>query len=295
MELFKEVPAFKAVKPIQASGNRLLLGYEGKAKNLNVILKNKNELVPTIVTQFPKKDSVQIWYKPIKADSLNLAVTKEKYSEKFTFKIKDQKKDSLSFTPKQSGILPLDEKFTLLASRPLVKFDASKIKITDKDSVAVAFTTDYDVFTQQFILDFKIEPLQKYQFTLLPGALTDYLEQANDTLSYRLNTKNTSDYGNLRVNLQNVKQFPVIVELTTDKGEVIASAYSEKNTTIDFNNLNPALYILRIIYDENKNKEWDTGNYLEKRQSEEVIYFPTAIDVRANWDVEQVFDLKTTN
>ena len=273
----------------------MLLGYEGKAKNLNVILKNKSELVPTIITQFPKKDSVQIWYKPIKADSLNLAVTKEKYSEKFTFKIKDQKKDSLSFTPKQSGILPLDEKFTLLASRPLVKFDASKIKITDKDSVAVSFKTDYDIFTQQFILDFKREPLQKYQFTLLPGALTDYLEQANDTLSYRLNTKNTSDYGNLRVNLQNVKQFPVIVELTTDKGDVIASAYSEKNTTIDFNNLNPALYTLRIIYDENKNKEWDTGNYLEKRQSEEVIYFPTAIDVRANWDVEQVFDLKTTN
>ena len=295
MELFKEVPDFKSVKPIQASGNRLLLGYEGKAKNLNLILKNKNELIPTIVTQFPKKDSVQIWYKPIKTDSLNLVVTKEKYSEKFTFKIKDQKKDSLSFTPKQSGVLPLDEKFTLLASRPLVKFDPSKIKITDKDSVAVAFTTDYDVFTQQFTLDFKKEPLQKYHFTLLPGALTDFLEQPNDTLSYRLNTKNTSDYGNLRINLKNVKQFPVIVELTTDKGEVIASAYSEKNTTIDFNNLNPALFILRIIYDENKNNEWDTGNYLEKKQSEEVLYFPTGIDVRANWDVEQVFDLKTIN
>ena len=33
------------------------------------------------------------------------------------------------------------------------------------------------------------------------------------------------------------------------------------------------------------------GNYLEKRQPEEVIYFSKEIDVRANWDVEQVFDL----
>jgi hypothetical protein len=32
-------------------------------------------------------------------------------------------------------------------------------------------------------------------------------------------------------------------------------------------------------------------NYIEKRQAEEVIYFSKAIDVRANWDVEQAFDV----
>ena len=29
----------------------------------------------------------------------------------------------------------------------------------------------------------------------------------------------------------------------------------------------------------------------EKKQAEEVIYFPKEIDVRANWDVDQGFDL----
>ena len=47
--------------------------------------------------------------------------------------------------------------------------------------------------------------------------------------------------------------------------------------------------------DDNKNKKWDAGNYLQKTQSEEVLYFPKELDVRANWDVEQVFDLKNTN
>ena len=61
---------------------------------------------------------------------------------------------------------------------------------------------------------------------------------------------------------------------------------------IDFNGIKPALYTLRIIYDANKNKEWDSGSFLEKRQTEEVIYFPKEIDVRANWDVEQSFNLK---
>jgi hypothetical protein len=47
-----------------------------------------------------------------------------------------------------------------------------------------------------------------------------------------------------------------------------------------------------VIYDDNKNGVWDAGNFIEKRQSEEVIYFGKEIDVRANWDVEQPFNLK---
>jgi hypothetical protein len=183
------------------------------------------------------------------------------------------------------------DKFTITASRPLIKFDKSKIKVIDKDSVSVAFTTDYDVYNQELKFDFPKEPLQSYKFQLFPGALTDYLEQKNDTLNYKVTTKNTGDYGNLRVNLTSVKHFPVLVELTNEKGDVVASEYSEKETSVEFTFLEPAKYTLRVIYDVNGNKEWDSGNFLEKRQAEEVIYFPKEIDVRANWDVDQGFDL----
>ena len=172
-----------------------------------------------------------------------------------------------------------------------MKFDNSKIKIIDKDSVSVAFTTEYDGFNQQLKFNFPKQPLQKYSFTILPGAMIDLLEHVNDTLKYSVGTKNLTDYGNLRVNLQNVKHFPVIVELTNSKGSVLYSEYSESSTSVDFMAIDPSLYTLRIIYDENKNKEWDAGNFLEKRQSEEVIYFPKEIDVRANWDVDQRFNL----
>ena len=111
-------------------------------------------------------------------------------------------------------------------------------------------------------------------------------------LKFDLETKNISDYGNLRLNLENVKQFPVIIELTDKNGEVKYFDYSESSTQIDFNLIEPALYALRLIYDENKNKIWDSGNYLDKKQPENVIYFPKDIDVRANWDVQQTFILK---
>jgi len=291
IKLFKEVLPFKAYKPVQASGNRLILPYEGRTDSVKISLKSGNEVLPIIITKFPKKDSLQIWYKPLKVDSLAVAVTKEKYKGNFNLKIKTQKKDSLNITAIQSGILNFRERFTIESATPLTKFDNSKIKLINKDSVSVDFKTEYDEFNQQLFFDFKREPSENYTFKIMPGAMTDYLEKANDTIIYKFTTRSLSDYGNLTVNLQNIKKFPVIVELTNEKGDVLATKYSEKNTKIDFNLVEPALFTLRAIYDENKNKEWDSGNYLEKRQAEEVIYFSKEIDVRANWDVEQVFDL----
>ena len=171
--------------------------------------------------------------------------------------------------------------------------------LINKDSVAVPFTTEYDEYNLQLKFDFIKEPLEKYKLQLLPGAMTDFYGTSNDSLTYTLTTKNTSDYGNLRITLENVRRYPVIVELANPKGETVVSEYfdpgesepSKQSATIDFNALEPAFYTLRIIYDDNKNKVWDTGSFLDKRQTEEVIYFSKEIDVRANWDVDQPFSL----
>ncbi len=291
LKLFREDPAFKALKPIQVSGNKLLLPYEGQEKNSKIVLKNKAEILPTIITKFPKKDSLQVWFNPLKTDSLALAVSQDKYKGDFKFKIKTQKVDTLNIVAVQKDLLHFREQFTLETATPLTKIDNSKIRLVNKDSVSIDFTTQYDAFNQRLHFDFKKEPLEKYTFTILPDALTDYMGQANDSLIYKVSTKMISDYGNLIVNLQNVKHFPVIVELMDTKGDVVASEYSENKTKLVFDLLEPAIFTLRIIYDDNKNKIWDTGNYLEKRQAEEVVYFSKEVDVRSNWDVDQIFDV----
>ena len=291
IKLFREVLPYKAYRPVQVSANRLVLPYEGETDDVKFTLKNGSEMVPSIVTKFPKKDSLQLWFKPLKVDSLAMAVAKDKYKADFNFKIKTQKKDSINITAVQSGMLNFREQFTLESATPLTKFDNSKIKLINKDSVAVAFSTKYDDFNQQLFFDFKREPSENYTFKIMPGAFTDYLERPNDSLIFKIATKNLSDYGNLAVNLQNLKRFPVIVELTNEKGDVLATEYSESSSKVEFNLVEPALFWLRVIYDDNKNKKWDSGNYLEKRQAEEVVYFSKEIDVRANWDVEQAFDV----
>ena len=163
------------------------------------------------------------------------------------------------------------------------------MSLLNKDSVTVDFDFKYDEFEQEIKFDFKKEENQKYQIEFLPNAFEDIYGIKNDTLSFVLNTKSLTDYGNLQVNLKDVKRFPIILEVITVKGEVKASAISKGEKTLTFDALEPNIYKLRIIYDDNGNGVWDTGSYLEKRQAEEIQYYPKEIDVRANWDVEQEF------
>ena len=291
LKLFKETLNTKSFKPSQASGNRATLGYEGDFKDAKIVIKNGDEILKNVITKLPEKDSLQVWFPSVKADSLQLAVNLGDYSKEYYFKWKEQKKDSLSFSAKPTGTIHFRQNFELTSSIPLTKFDKSKMTLVNKDSIAVDFTTEYDDFTQKLTFKWTKEPEEKYNMTLFPGALTDFYEHTNDTLQYKLSTKGTGDYGNLTMKLENLKSFPVIVQLTDSKGKVIDSEYVEKEPIAVFNLLQPGTFIVRIIYDTNGNKKWDAGNYLNKIQSEEVIYFPKEIDVRANWDVDQPFTL----
>ncbi len=293
LELFQEKKPFKAEKPTQESNNKLFLGYEGDFKDTEITAKYDNKEVPIKVMKFPEKnkDSVQIFYPNVKMDSLEITVTNRTYSKNFVSKLKDLKEaDSLKIEKKTGGILAFRDSFTLKSKTPLTSIDESKIILRNKDSVAVKFTSKLIEFEEEVVFDFKKEEDEKYTMELFPGAIKDFYETTNDTLKYNFTTKRLADYGNLKINLLNVKRFPIIVELL-DKENVLYRMSSTNTTSFYFETIEPKLYTIRIIYDDNSDNEWTTGNYLAKKQAEEIIYFPKLIDVRANWDVEQDFIL----
>ena len=292
LKLFKETLPFKIANLSQVSGNKLIAGFEGDYKDLKTEIKKNNQKQDFIITKFPKKDSLQIWIKAQKNDSLNFEFSKNKYEKKFAIKFKNQKKDTLQFTAEQSDVVLFRDDYTIDASRPLSKFDISKMVLLNKDSVSQKFKMEYDDWNQKVKIIFEKQELEKYKLKIFPGAITDFYDTKNDSLIFKFSTKRTSDYGNLRVKLENVKRFPIILQITNQNGELIASQSSDKNTALNFDLVEPNKFVLRLIYDDNKNGIWDSGSFLQLKQPEEVIYFPNSIDVRANWDWEQIFDLK---
>lgn len=294
LELFAEKTPFKAERITQESNNKFFLAHAGKAKNTQVTGKSNGKEIPLRVTNFPgkEKDSLQIFFPLNTKDSVQIAVKNGDYYKEFTSKIKDLKQsDSLKISNKSGTVLSLRNPFKLNTKTPLNTIDETKIFIRKKDSTLVKYSSKYDEINQEITFDFVKEEDQKYTMDLLPGAIKDFYEKESDSLKFNFSTRLLSDYGNLSVNLIGAKRFPLILEVLDPLGEVVYSQSSTKETSFMFETIEPKLYTLRVIYDDNGNNEWDTGNYLAKKQAEEIIYFPKKIDVRANWDVQQDFDL----
>lgn len=292
LELFKETTPFKASKPSQETTNKLYMGFEGEPKDAKITIKNTGEEVPFRMTKFPQtgKDSVQLFIPFVKADSLNITVSKGDFTKDFTTKIKEQKTaDSLSIAAKQKGTLHFRDRFTLVTETPLEKIDKEKIKLINKDSAAVPFDLKYDLYEREIVFDFEKKEEEKYNLTALPGAFEDFYNTKNDTISINFATSSYDDYGNLKINLKSIKRFPLIFEILTSDGKVKDSLTSTGERTLFFKALEPSEYTLRVIYDDNGNGKWDTGNFLEKRQAEEIEYLSKTVQVRASWDWDQDF------
>ena len=283
LNLFKEIPDFKAVRPTLVLGNKIAFGYEGDAKDMTIeLLSQTSANFKNVITKETDKDTLNYWYKPnFEADSLMFKISNHNYEETFKVNLRDLKKDTLIIKPIEANTLKLLDDFQLQGSTPFAVIDENKITILDKDSIKVPFTTTLDKFNNIYKFNFDKTEENVYKIQMLPGTFTDFFENKNDTLSFNARTKAQIDYGDIRVNLQNVI-YPVIVQLVDQKNEIETEQYIEDGSKpIDFLSLTPGKYFIRVVFDTNKNKTYDPGNYLKKIQPERVSYYPEEIEVRS--------------
>lgn len=293
IKLFQEKLAFKPLRVIQGSQQKLWLAHEGEAKDLSIkVFQNDSEL-PITLTRESNKDSVQIWLPKEATDSLKVWVKHQEKENIFKLKHRKMKSDSLTVSPMITGSLNFRDTYKLKSSIPLKNINAEKIRLIKSDSSSVDFITTYDEWEQELTIRFEKEPSEKYSLTLPKETLLDLYDRPNDSITYNFSTRKFSDYGNLTLQLSGVASYPIIVDLTDSKGKLLASQYVEEEGPIAFQLLQPALFTVRIIYDTNENRVWDSGNFLEKRQPEEVVYLQKPIDVRANWDVTETIVIQS--
>ena len=91
-----------------------------------------------------------------------------------------------------------------------------------------------------------------------------------------------TDFGALKVLFQDDK--PYLVELLQSEKVKARSAVADRQ--VSFVYLQPGKYDIRIINDENGNGRWDTGDYSQHRQAEDVFYYPQPYEIRSSWEHE---------
>ncbi|NNE78523.1 MAG: Ig-like domain-containing protein, partial [Pricia sp.] len=255
LTLFKEIPNYSAAVPSFVATNRIMFGFYGDASEVEIEpLTVIPDTIRTKVLQERDKDSLNYWFTPFEIDSIVFTVTNEKLKVVDTFTVKSRKvgTDSLRLNPNQSGSLNFNDPFFIAANTPLTAIDTSKIKMIDQDSLTIDYSTKLDTVDNKVDFDFEIEPNQNYQMDLLPGAITDFFGETNDTLSYNLSTQSYADFGNLRFNIEGAT-YPLIVQLTDEQGQLKQEIIATELKVFEFNNIEPSTYLIRVIFDSNGN------------------------------------------
>lgn len=292
--LFKETPEYELARPKQLSNNHIQFGFEGEATEMQIeLLSETSDSFSYTFRNDRKSDTVYYWYKPVfEQDSLRFIVKNKQVIDSVTIRLTDIPTDSLQIKPEKTGVIKPNEDFVINANLPLRKINPNKMSIIDRDSLPVSFSATLDTVFNQVKLTFDKTESQNYSITLLPESIIDFFETSNDTLQFKTSTKAEADYGFLALNIQNIQDFPIIVQLVSEDGiNIKAEQYSTEKTAFEFEHIDPGKYYMRLIFDSNNNGEWDTGSFLKRQQPEKVIYYPTLLDIRANWSLNETFIL----
>ena len=295
-KLFKEETELIWDKPHFLNSEKIGFGYYGKLDfNKLVIDSSLPDSVEYTFTKDIEKDTIYLWLTKNSFDSLNFNLI-EKDTTKLTTVKFDRKRDtlidSLSISAKTANVIHLRESFKLTSNIPIKKIEDSLISIKDIDSISVPFATLLNDNLDEIDIKFEVSPSDNYRIFILPEAIRDIKGVTNDSLQFNLVSQALEDYGNIYLDVIRNSQSKFILHLLNSSGDVIREYNNvNQNSTFNFDYIRPGKYTFRLIEDSNNNNVWDTGNYLKRVKPEPVYYFPSELEVRANWDLNETFDL----
>ncbi|MFT6869903.1 Ig-like domain-containing protein [Polaribacter sp.] len=295
--LFKEDQPYQFKRGKEITKGKIEFGFEGDAKNMKINM--LSEVPPDFksVSKFEiDKDTLNYWFTPFEADSLNFTIENNQFIDTFTVRLRKNKIDSLVMSATVKGVFHFRDTFYLTSNTPIIKIDTSKISLFDKDTIAVNYKTLLSKKENKIGFIFAKKPEEKYSLKFLPSSFTDIYDIKNDTLTYRVSTKTIDDYGRITINVNNVNSKNLIVELISGKNQdqLIERQFISTSKKLVFDLLEPKKYTIRAIIDENKNNKWDTGSYLKRQLAEKIIYNEAInnYDLRANFYLEEIFTIE---
>ena len=249
----------------------------------------------------PKTDTLRMVNKIDKKRRMALAEEAMKKEEKERKK-RAKKGDTLKVEPKFFAMsvdapssLDLNRNIVLKFEEPVEHIDTAAIHMAVKEDslwedIPLILMAD-SVVPRQYQILADWQPGQEYQLKIDSLGIKGIYGLYTNKVENQLKVKTLEDYGTLYLNIVGAGPHAVVQLLNSSDGVVRQQPVTDKNTC-DFYFLQPSTkYYIRLFNDDNNNGVWDTGNYEEKRQPEEVYYFPKVWEMKANFEFEETWDI----
>ena len=187
----------------------------------------------------------------------------------------------------QNGEQDLLGNLQLNFSKKLKTVDSARIVLTDTNYRRVTgYTLQMDTGRQTITVSYAWKEEQKFRLVIPKDALADSAGMTlakNDTIRFR--TRPESAYGSIELRMSGIDltKHPVLQWVQNDqvvRTDVLNGPIWKQKLFA------PGNYELRVLYDANQNRVWDTGDFPKHLQPERVATVPKTFNVRSNWDNE---------
>ena len=275
-----------------------------------------------------KKDSVILWltHAPlVKQDTLwietiyasvdsNDAPIKEVDTSQLIYRIfekkirnkKKRRSDSLAkilfkITSKTSSTQELNQDLLLSFPEPLGDYADTAVKLFRMKDTLPLLLSDYRVRRDSLNFNsirvsYTWKSAEKYLLRIDSNTMRSVLNRHNDLLELKFKARDIEEYGQILANITGIKAEKAILQLSTSPefSALERSAIIPIPSKHTFSFLLPKKYYLRLIWDNDKNGEWSTGNLMDSIQPEKIYYLEEPQEVRSNWDIEVNWELIET-
>lgn len=248
-----------------------------------------------------EKDTVTLYYKDIK-DTLQLVLRNFSINKSDTLKLSVPKPSSKrrlkSYTLNTLGNkLPLYEKlsFTFLNWMDTTHSDLSRLKITSREDslIAAAPLKGRWQSITSFVVDAPFKEGISYILKADTGAFYDLKRIPNDSGTVNFITQSKIEFGKLTLKMRFNKKQHYIVQLINEQEKLIREQYvslplsASSAVSLEFTDVAPGIYLTKVVFDDNANKKWDSGNLLRKQQPEKVLINSKQLKVLSDWEIEE--------
>ncbi|MBR1793402.1 MAG: Ig-like domain-containing protein [Bacteroidales bacterium] len=269
-------------------------------------------LKPNIVCDTPifwqlstHRDTLRIWTRNPKGSLLNLTLgdssgLQDTIKMQWRPKRKGREKNTVQdkwcnwgFTTSTPYFQPLTIRFKNPIDKGNSLTDSAVIilRLSDSNQSVHALVLDSSLLFAT--IDFTPLVGEKYTICISGGKLYDIYGNSSDTLRITTEIQGDDKFGNISVSLADAAEgIAYVVQVTDESGDVKQSLTATSGQKITFRQLKPGNYRVQAYADHDKNGQWTPGNYWMHRQPEEVYYLGKTLNLRANWDIEEILSTK---
>ncbi|TDS14836.1 Ig-like domain-containing protein [Sphingobacterium paludis] len=300
LEITKAYPKdFRTLeKKIEPTGN-ILLTFNKPINNAQVQITHPADINESKITRYSlNNDSVRIFIPNKELDSVKILLSADQ-NIRDTILIRTNK--NAKYDREIKPIFNITNKvdrtshIKLTSVTPLSNVDKGKIVLYEDSVSRRNFQLQQDSANQNlYHIRYNWRAKRNYELVIEENALRSPFDDVNKESKKQFTMDESDNYGNITFTVNGLDStMQYIVELTNEEKEKVFDSrlIDQRSGKINYTKFPGGKYMLRVIYDANKNNKWDPADVYARKQAEYIWYLDKTFTIRANWDQNETITL----